>query len=282
MKPILEPIHVDRQKTITGFRYSKPNFETPWHFHPQHELTYIEESVGTRFVGDHVGPYGPGELVLLRSNLPHCWKNNFREGQYSSSIVIQWNRGIFAKIPELEPVLGMLRTASKGLIFDKKEAEPLLGHIRKLPGLRGQDLYLGLLEVLAKLATCEYQTLSESSFMDDMPTKYGSRMASLHSFVEANFDRKIYLAEVAELVSMSEQSFSRFFSKMMGRPFMAFLNEYRINMSLRMLLDTELSVSQIGLDCGYESLPFFYRQFKKFNGCSPLVYRKKHTGQKRI
>ncbi len=277
MKPILEPIHVTRQRTISGFTYAETNFETPWHFHPQHELTYIEKSVGTKFIGDYVGPYEPGELTLLRSNLPHCWKNHVRQGQSSKSIVVHWNREIFAKVPELTPVFDMLQTASKGILFDKKDTAPLIGAIRKLPLSKGHDLYIKLLTVLTELAKCEYRTLSESSFMDDMPSKFGTRMATVHSFVETNFDRKIYLAEVAGLVSMSEQSFSRFFGKMMGRSFFVFLNEYRINISVRMLLDTDRSVSQIGFACGYESLPFFYRQFKRLNGCSPLVYQKRHT-----
>jgi transcriptional regulator GlxA family with amidase domain len=76
---------------------------------------------------------------------------------------------------------------------------------------------------------------------------------------------------------MSEQSFSRFFSKMMGRPFFTFLNEYRINIASRMLIDTDLSVAQIGFTCGYESLPFFHKQFSKFKNESPQKFRKKHS-----
>jgi len=75
---------------------------------------------------------------------------------------------------------------------------------------------------------------------------------------------------------MSEQAFSRFFTKMMGRSFITFLNEYRINIAARLLLDTDDSVSQIGYACGYESLPFFHKQFIKFRGSSPLAYRKKY------
>ncbi|RKN80901.1 AraC family transcriptional regulator [Ulvibacterium marinum] len=277
MKPILEPIHLDKQQTITGFCFAKKNFETPWHFHPQHELTYIEESVGTKFIGDYVGSYEPGELVLVRSNLPHCWKNQVQlEGQ-SKSVVVQWDKGIFVKVPELAPVFKMLKTASKGIIFDKNETLPLIKSFKKLPQLKGHDLYVRLLTLLVKLSNCKYETLSETSFTDDIPTEYGNRMTKIHDFVGTHFNRKIYLRELAGLVNMSEQSFSRFFSRMMGRPFFAFLNEYRINMAARMLLDTDHSISQIGFSCGYESLPFFYRQFKRIMGSSPLVYRKKFS-----
>ncbi len=276
MKPILEPIPLGKNQSILGFRYDAPHFETPWHYHPQHELTYIEDSVGTKLIGDYVGPYEPGELVLLRSNLPHCWKNISNTNRNSKSIVIQWNRGVFPKVPELELIFNLLRKADKGLLFDKVQTKELVPFIQKLPTLKSHELYVQLLQLLSKLALCQCQTLSELSFRDDIPTIHGTRMLQIHEFVQQNFKRKVYLKEVADLVKMSEQSFSRFFRKMMGRSFFTFLNEYRINMAVRMLLDTDKSVSQIGYDCGYESLPFFYKQFNKYMGRTPLNHQKEY------
>ncbi|MEO9892721.1 AraC family transcriptional regulator [Aurantibacter sp.] len=274
MKPILEPILLGQNKSILGFQYEAPNFETPWHFHPQHELTYIVESVGTKLIGDFVGSYEPGELVLLRSNLPHCWKNIPNSSSFSKSIVIQWNKGVFPKVPELELIFNLLRKADKGLLFDKDQTKELLPLLQQLPKLKKHELYVQLLQLLTKLSTCSYKTISEASFTDNLTTKFGSRMSAIHDFISKNFNRKIYLKEMAELVNMSEQSFSRFFTKMMRRPFFTYLNEYRINMAVRMLLDTDKSVSQIGFDCGYESLPFFHKQFNKFKGCTPLTFQK--------
>ncbi|MEO1451507.1 MAG: cupin domain-containing protein, partial [Bacteroidota bacterium] len=91
MEPKLEQIRLGRAQSILAFSFSKPNFDAPWHFHPQHELTLIEASTGTKFIGDFVGPYGPGELVLLRSNLPHCWKNHVNAEEEAQSVVVQWN-----------------------------------------------------------------------------------------------------------------------------------------------------------------------------------------------
>ncbi|MEX0288274.1 MAG: AraC family transcriptional regulator [Flavobacteriaceae bacterium] len=277
MKPILEPILLGQQKTIIGFSYDKPNFEMPWHFHPQHELTYIEESVGTKFVGDFVGPYKPGELVLLRSNLPHCWKNQLQSTGRSRSIVIQWNKGVFPNVPELKSVFELLKTASRGILFNSAETSSILKALVNFPQLDRQDMYVELLRILVRLSKCSYRTLSKASFTDDIPSEYGNRMTKIYNYVEANYDRKIYLKELSQITNLSEQSFSRFFTKMMGRPFFTFLNEYRINMAARMLLDTDSSVSQIGFASGYDSLPFFYRQFNKFMGCTPLSYQQKHA-----
>lgn len=276
MKPVLEQIHLGTSQSILAFRYADKSFDAPWHFHPQHELTFIEESTGTKFIGDYVGPYQAGELVLLRSNLPHCWKNQLEEGCSARSVVIQWEKGIFADIPELASLLVMLRTASRGLLFNPADVQELIPQVQDLPKQEGHQLYVQLLSLLLQLSGCTYQTLSENRFINDLPAEYSDRMSKVHDFVEANYQRKIYLKELAQLVSMSEQSFSRFFSKMMGRPFFYFLNEYRINIAGRMLVDTGWSVAQIGFACGYESLPFFHKQFNKFKGESPSKFRKRH------
>lgn len=278
MKPVLEQIHLGTSQSILAFHYADKSFDAPWHFHPQHELTLIEESTGTKFIGDYVGPYQVGELVLLRSNLPHCWKNQVEDGRLARSVVIQWEKGIFANVPELAPLLILLRNAARGLLFASADVKELIPQVQELPQQKGQELYVELLSLLLHLSDCNYQTLSENRFIDDLPAEYSDRMSKVHDFVELNYQRKIYLKELAELVSMSEQSFSRFFSKMMGRPFFSFLNEYRINIAGRMLVDTDWSVAQIGFACGYESLPFFHKQFNKFKRESPSKFRKRHRG----
>ncbi|MEM6966431.1 MAG: AraC family transcriptional regulator [Bacteroidota bacterium] len=277
MKPILESIELRDKKSILAFHYSKKRFETPWHFHPQHELTYIESSYGTKFIGDYVGNFEPGELVLLRSNLPHCWKNHVEEKENAQSYVVQWNKGIFTKIPELSGVFAMLKTAARGMVFSKEDTQYLVASIKQLPQLPREELYIQLLTILIQLTKCSYETLSENRFLDDFPMEHSSRISKIHDFVEANYQRKIYLKDLSNLVNMSEPSFSRFFSKTMGRPFFVFLNEYRINMASRMLIDTDKSVAEIGFACGYESLPFFHKQFNRFKGESPSKYRKRFS-----
>jgi AraC-like DNA-binding protein len=277
MKAKLEKIELGFKQSILAFEYSEDHFDMPWHFHPQHELTYIEESMGTKYIGDYVGFYEPGELVLLRANLPHCWKNYSDAQINSKSIVIQWNKGIYPKVPELAAMFKMFTNASKGLIFDKKTAASFFPRIKQLPKLSNSKLYIELLQLLTELANCDYRPLSKAGFTDDLPIEFSSRMSKVHDAVEKRFHEKIYLKEIADLVNMSEQSFSRFFSKMMGRPFFTFLNEYRINIASRMLIDTDLPIAQIGFACGYESLPFFHKQFSKFKYESPHKFRKKHS-----
>ena len=56
--------------------FKLPSFSSPWHFHPECELTWIQQSSGNRFVGDSLANFSPGDLVLLGANLPHYWRND--------------------------------------------------------------------------------------------------------------------------------------------------------------------------------------------------------------
>tara|TARA_X000001036_G_scaffold117520_1_gene110969 strand:+ start:745 stop:1581 length:837 start_codon:yes stop_codon:yes gene_type:complete len=273
MKPKFQKVPINYQKSIVAFRYSEDYFDAPWHFHPQHELTLIEESKGTKFIGDYVGPFEEGELVLIRSNVPHCWKNSHLNQSKCASLVIQWNKDIYSKVPEMEKVFNMLRAASKGIIFEKKDINIIIPYLKELLKLKGTKLYLKLQFLLVILSELNYKELSESSFIDDLPKIYSSRIRKVQKYVEDNYHRKMKLRELAELVNMTEQSFSRFFKKIMGRPFFTFLNQYRVNIAKRMLMDSDWSIREICFACGYESVPFFHRTFLKLVGLTPLKFR---------
>ena len=278
MKPIFQQIEFGRDRSLLAFEYRSTHFDAPWHFHPQHELTLIEESFGTKFIGNYVGPYAPGELVLVSSSLPHCWKDQNENGQDAHSIVVWWNDGIFSQIPEMKAVFNMLLDAQLGILFEKEQTQDVLKELRSLPSLNQQDLYVDLLRILLKLTHCRYETLSTGSF--DRSKQSQGRMQKIHAFLDAHFDQKIYLRDLAALLNMSEQTFSRFFKKMMGRPFFTFLNEYRLNRASRMLINSQATVKEIAYASGYESLPYFYRAFKGFKGLSPLQYRRRHSDLK--
>ena len=135
--------------------------------------------------------------------------------------------------------------------------------------------FLQLLQELSKID--EFETLTTPGFLPILNRKANNRIDKVYDYVQKNHSQKIKLNEVSSLVSMGNEAFCRFFKKALNKSFFAFVNEYRVNLSCKMLIETNMQISQIAYACGYESLPFFYRQFKKFMECSPLVYRKKYA-----
>ena len=74
MRPYLEhlPVPPDASWSMLNRRLDEA-IPFQWHHHPEFELTLTLNSRGERFIGDHVGSYEPGDLVLVGPNLPHSW-----------------------------------------------------------------------------------------------------------------------------------------------------------------------------------------------------------------
>jgi AraC-like DNA-binding protein/quercetin dioxygenase-like cupin family protein len=280
MKAQFEQVTPSSSHSFKMFEYEQVEFDAPWHYHPEYELTLIIKSNGVRYVGSHIENYQEGDLVLLGSELPHCWKNAKSEG-LAKALVIQWQKDFvgenWLERPEFRHIGQMLDRSFKGIHFGYTTSLPVKNSLLSLHDKDPFARIIGFIEVLDKLALCsDYRLLNEYKFEHALNEKQSSRMDNVHNFVRNHYQEKIFLSDVAELVHMTEVSFSRFFSRVMKKSFSVFLNEYRINMASKLLIETDLQVIQISFLCGYESLPFFYRQFKKFKKMRPLDYRRQY------
>ena len=73
MKAQFEKITTSRDNSFKAFSYEDRQFDAPWHYHPELELTFIVSSNGLRYVGDSMQKFEEKDLVLLGPDLPHFW-----------------------------------------------------------------------------------------------------------------------------------------------------------------------------------------------------------------
>ena len=274
MKAILEKIDLKDDESIHAFIFSKSEFDAPWHFHPEYELTFILKSTGIRYVGNNVSDFDEGDLVLIGSNLPHCWKNENRTNTESKSLVIQWDKQIISDLPSFKSIRKLLEKSQRGLKIPSESNPHLIELMCEVLNNTSLKRYLKLIELLSAIAEIkDLQVLAGDSYSYNLSDSSISRLETVQSYVRNNYMNKITLLDIASELNMNEQSFSRYYSKSMNRPFFVFLNEYRVNIASRALLETDKQVAEIAYQCGFESLPFFYRQFKRFKDVSPLQFR---------
>jgi transcriptional regulator GlxA family with amidase domain len=96
----------------------------------------------------------------------------------------------------------------------------------------------------------------------------------IYDFVRDNFTRPITLEEVADLVSMTEPAFCRYFKKISGKTFTKFVNEYRLVHASKLLAEQPLSITEICFQSGFNNFSHFNKKFKEFTDKSPSEYRK--------
>jgi AraC-like DNA-binding protein/quercetin dioxygenase-like cupin family protein len=278
MRPKYESILPLETNSFKAFIQVKKEFDFPFHYHPEYELTYILSSSGVRYVGNRFENFSENDLVMLGPNLPHCWKNIDSPQVEAVALVIQWNADLLGSKwldkKEFTSVKKLHQRSEKGIRFLADEALQLKDRLVAIIKAPAFEKIIELVRILHQLSHSENcRTLCEESFSNNM--KYGDneRLNTIYHYMKTHYRDKITLKDVASRVCMTEVSFSRFFSKLMNKTFVSFLNEYRINIACTLLIETDLQLTQICYDAGYDSIPFFYRQFKRFKNCTPLFYR---------
>ena len=101
----------------------------------------------------------------------------------------------------------------------------------------------------------------------------------LYRFIDEHYQRKLEIAEVAALCHMTEAAFCRYFKTMTRLTFTDFLNHYRISQAKRLLL-LDKNVSEACYACGFDSLSYFNRIFKKITHQNPLHFKKQYFAER--
>lgn len=92
-------------------------------------------------------------------------------------------------------------------------------------------------------------------------------------FITENYEKKISLSDLEQELHYSERYINQRFQKATGTTVIEYLNRYRVQKALAMLLAGEEPISEIGWRCGIGDYKYFNYVFKKYMGCSPKEYK---------
>ena len=93
-------------------------------------------------------------------------------------------------------------------------------------------------------------------------------------YIRENLDQTVTLADAAQVASLSPDRFSRVFRQHTGKSFSDYVAGLRVKRACRMLADLpHARISDIAMDCGFASIPYFNRLFIKHTGLTPRHFR---------
>ncbi|MCL2801338.1 MAG: helix-turn-helix domain-containing protein [Treponema sp.] len=107
---------------------------------------------------------------------------------------------------------------------------------------------------------------------------HAAALRKAENFIMENFTRKISLKEISAVAGLSPPYFSTIFKEEMGENLSKYLNRLRVEKASRLLLDTEMSLSEIAACCCFEDQSWFSKIFKAYTGISPGKYRNQGGG----
>ena len=260
-----------------------PHTVAKWHFHPEYEVHVITASSGKFFVGDFIGDFGPGNLVLTGPNLPHNWVSNLGAGEHvgARDLVLQFSRPfadrMLGAIPELSPLQDLLEGAARGLQFPDALGRSIIPLMQDLAQASGARRVVLMMSVLEQLASCrERKPLAGPGYDLDAQRHMSSTINQVLSCIRQNLGGNLRESDVAELAGMSVSSFTRFFKRHTGCTFIQYQNGLRLNEACELLMCTALSVTEVCYRVGFNNLSNFNRQFLAHKGMPPSRFRALH------
>ena len=287
MKPHLLKVSVGPHYSFSIRKDKVPYFYNRLHFHPEFELVFIEKGSGTQFIGDSIGRFEAGDMILVGANLTHMWRCDeeyfSKQSKQAEATVIHFHphflgQGFFY-LPEHRSLLAMLEKAGQGLKIQGGTKSQVKQLLQKLLKSKDEDRVILLLLILQAIAQSNETDIIASKELTLAHSKAEtSKLDRIYQYVMDNFHEKITLEKAASLVNISPKSFCRYFKSHTRKTFSAFLIEIRIAHACKLLQQEEKSVYEVCYESGFNNLSNFNRFFKKLTGKTPLEYKKQVKG----
>jgi AraC-like DNA-binding protein len=286
MKPISEmPSPLVRSEPVVCELVTGADFGCVLHHHPQCEITIVRKGGTVRVVGDKITELAAGDMVFLGPNVPHDYRNSTDGGKLGppvEAIVVQFDVDLpgmmhsdVHDLPSLQPVERLLKRASHGLEVVGHTREVATAFVEQMLEVQGMKRVILLLQLIDLLAD-SFETVEICALAAEQEPRSltaSDRISTVCAYIESFYAEPIYVEQLATMVGLGKSAFSRLFKKRTGRSVPQFVNGVRVAHACRLLVDTDLTVSQISRECGFISPAHFQRQFREQQQCSPLAYR---------
>ena len=285
MKHIVQKSAIPSSKMLVVKQLKELHFDPNLHLHPEYQLFLVVKGRGTRFIGDNIKLFKPGDLVFTGPNLPHMWRDDHNAAGDKKSkilgIVIYFPEDFLGNViqekEEMEKMRHLFDKAARGLEIHGKTNRIVSKMMQELLHEKGISSIILLLKILSTIAeSSEYVPITHVNYLPVNNKTETDRMNKIYHYLMKNFRQKVSLAEISDLVNMTETSFSRYFKSRVNKSFSESLKELRIDYARKLLNENKISINQVSYDSGYTTLSNFNKQFKEVTGKTPLQYRNEY------
>ncbi|MDN4602429.1 AraC family transcriptional regulator [Paenibacillus sp. F6_3S_P_1C] len=262
--------------------HTDEQFNFAAHWHEEVELVVVNGKSARIGVNSHVFDLEHGDVLLIKPGDVHCFlpgtdhltiilfRLELLTGSFTTERETQELGELFNKTMVISSKLSMEKNLGKYIsALANEEKDQQLGY-RWLMVARLYDL------IVHMLRTKEPITEPLTSGWPCTPSKKFEFLESVCEYLEEHYAEPVKLNQVAEHIKFSKFHVCKLFKEVKGITLMEYLNHFRIIKSEWALLFREESILDIAIGHGFNNVNSYNRLFKKYNGCTPSEFRKKH------
>lgn len=203
-------------------------------------------------------------------------------------MIIQFDVSLLSILDEFESLMSM---AQNTLIFRAKDNtrtyraiyRNLLQIIKEYNDgreFREIFIYSKIIEIYGEIARQKIYGSEQSDSVEINKQSSVESMLKTCEFINRNYMENLTLERVAEVSGFSKYYFTRVFRQFTDKTFSEYLNQQRVNNAAVLLTNQEMSITEIALNSGFNSISSFNRAFRRVTGYSPSAYRKRTIQKK--
>ena len=230
------------------------NLNFPQHLHMCYELVILLDGELTINIGDTPYVLKKNNALLIFPNQLHSFKSENSHHilfLFSPKYIQSYAKEVQGFIPE-----NNLISISQNMIDD-------------FLSLNENSTKFEIKGCLYKMCGYFHRTATyKASYNDE-----NNLLTSIFSFVEKNFNKDCSLSELSKATGREYTYLSRIFKQFTGISYVQYVNMMRLNYAGYLLHNTDLSILECSIECGYNSLRSFNRNFKSYHGVTPKDYR---------
>ncbi|MFC9772607.1 MULTISPECIES: AraC family transcriptional regulator [unclassified Pseudarthrobacter] len=284
MRANREIIPPDPKHSVRWVEHSYPSPVARWNYHPEYEIHLIRKGTGKFIVGDHIGTFEAGHVSLVGSGLPHDWVSDLEAGEVleNRDAVIQfdgkWVEQTAELVPEMAEVKPLLEQSQRGIEFLGHSAAAAGASIEAMgasAGLARLGHLMELFVVLARAPQEERRYLADEWFRPQLDGQAAAVVDIVLEYVFSNHAGSVKMSEAAELVGMTEPTFSKYFKRATGQNFSDLVRKLRLAHARRLLERSDKAISEICYEVGFSNLSNFNRHFLNDAGETPRQFRQR-------
>ncbi len=247
------------------------------HEHPYYEMGYLIGGTRKIFINHTVYLLRAGDLFIIRKNEIHRAVQVGNEG--TNDITISFSEDYLKPLKKrygeelVEAVLEKrifhfelkqkrnIEKQMHHMLSDYRHPDEFTSHLQEL---FLQEIFIQLLRLVETVA-CE---LSYNKDEENL------RMEKAAKYMSTHFQKDITLPKIAAQYGVSTSYFAKKFKAVTGFSFKEYLTAIRIKEACSLLIQSNMTITEIALKCGFNDSNYFGDAFKKVKGVSPRAYRK--------
>ena len=258
-------------------------FDYAAHWHEEIELVYVEGASARIGVYNHIHELKQGDLLLIKPGDVHY----FLPGTQRLTIVLfrlelltggSFNENDLSVIKNLFNKTAVIPAAESR----EREVAEYINALTAEERNRGKGFKWAMMARLFDLLVHLFRTQMprEDSQSDHLQipccVKKFEYIEAVCAYLEEHYSEPVKLEDAAEHIKFSKFYVCKLFKEIKGMTLMEYLNHLRIIKSEWALLFSEASILSIAVSHGFSNINTYNRLFKKYNGCTPSEFRKKH------